>query len=314
MNILNTQQDVLVTGGRGMVGTALQKLLPNAHYVGSADCDLTNFDETMKLFSEIKPKYVIHLAARVSGMKGNMDALGEHYTDNVLMNTNVLEVSRRFHVEKLLSTLSTCVYPNDATYPLVEEEIHNGEPHSTNLGYGFSKRMVDVQSRAYRDQYGCNYITIVPNNLFGENDNFHLVKSHVIPSVIRKIYEAKKAGSDLVLWGDGSPLREFTYSLDLAKIIIFTFNEYNGAYPINVGNPGEYSIKELAESVCDIMDYNGQIRWNTDVSNGQPRKPSDNSKFLQLGWDNNEYTSFRTALENTCNWFLQNYPNVRGVR
>jgi len=139
------------------------------------------------------------------------------------------------------------------------------------------------------------------------------VKSHVIPSVIRKVYEAKKTGSDLILWGDGSPLREFTYSLDLAKIIIFTFNEYNGAYPINVGNPGEYSIKQLAENVCDIMDYNGQILWNTNVSNGQPRKPSDNSKFLQLGWDNNEYTSFRTALENTCDWFLDNYPNVRGV-
>jgi GDP-L-fucose synthase len=314
MNILEEQQDILVTGGRGMVGTALQRVLPDARYVGSAECDLTDFNETVKLFSEIRPKYVIHLAARVSGMKGNMDALGEHYTDNVLMNTNVLEVSRLFGVKKLLSTLSTCVYPDKAKYPLVEENIHNGEPHSTNLGYGFSKRMVDVQSRAYRDQYDCNYITIVPNNLFGENDNFHLVKSHVIPSVIRKVHEAKRTGNELVLWGDGSPLREFTYSPDLAKIIVFAFNNYNGAYPINVGNTGEYSIKQLAETVCDIMGYPNEIAWNKSISNGQPRKPSDNGKFLDLGWKNENYTNFKTALENTCDWFLENYPNIRGVQ
>ena len=312
MDILSVQEKVLVTGGTGMLGVALQKIMPNANYVGS-EFDLTSFDETMKLFYTIKPEYVIHLAAKVSGMKGNMDAIGEHYTHNVLMNTNVLEVSRIFKVKKLLSVLSTCVYPNDAKLPLVEEDIHYGEPHSTNLGYGFSKRMVDVQARTYRRQYGVNYVNVIPNNLFGENDNFHLVNSHVIPSVIRKVHEARTNNTPLVLWGDGSPMREFTYSKDLAKIIIFSFDNHDGIHPINVGNPGEYSIKELAETVCDIMDYREPITWNTNVSNGQPRKPSDNTKFLELGWENSHYTDFRDALEETCKWFLDNYPNVRGV-
>jgi len=312
MNLLNVQNKVLVTGGTGMVGRALQEVMPNANYVGSK-YDLTKFEQAKELFLKFKPEYVIHLAARVSGLKGNMEAIGEHYTENVLMNTNVLEVSRIFNVKKLLSVLSTCVYPDNASFPLVEEDIHQGEPYSINLGYGFSKRMVEVQSRVYRRQYKCNYINILSNNVFGKYDNFHLVSSHVIPGIIRKIYEAKKNNIPLSLWGDGSPLREFTYSTDLGKIIVFAFNKYNGKYPINVGNPVEHSIKELAEMICEIMDYKESIIWNTTVSNGQPRKPSSNKKFLDLGWKNENYTDFKVALEDTCEWFLDNYPKVRGV-
>ena len=268
----------------------------------------------MELFEEVKPEYVVHLAAKVSGMKGNMDALGTHYTENVYMNTNVLEASRLHNVTKVLSVLSTCVYPEFARLPYVEEDIHKGMPHYTNMGYGFSKRMLDVQARAYRDQYGSNFVNIIPNNLFGENDNFHLVESHVIPSVIRKVYEAKRNNTNITLWGDGSPQREFTYSNDLAEIILFMFNNYDGADPINVGNPGEHTIKELCEIVCEFLEYENEITWDTSVSNGQPRKPSDNSKFLELGWSNDRYTDFRTALKNTCDWFVENYENVRGVR
>jgi GDP-L-fucose synthase len=307
-------EKILVTGGTGMVGRALQKVLPDAAYVGSK-YDLTKYDQVVKLFEKEKPKYVIHLAAKVSGMKGNMNAVAEHYTENVLMNTNVLEVSRIYKVEKLLSVLSTCVYPEDTEYPMVEENIHNGEPHSTNLGYGFSKRMLDVQARAYRRQYNCNFVNIIPNNLFGEHDNFHLEESHVIPSVIRKIYEAKRAEIGFVkLWGTGEPLREFTYSGDLAKIIVSMFNDYDEEYPINVGNPGEYSIKEIAFVISQILDYKGMILWDTRESDGQYRKPSDNSKFLNYDWhEESGYTDFKVALEQTCQWFLENYPNVRGV-
>ena len=254
MNLLDVQDKLLVTGGTGMVGVALQKVLPHATYVGSK-YDLTNFERTMELFEEVKPEYVVHLAAKVSGMKGNMDALGTHYTENVYMNTNVLEASRLHNVTKVLSVLSTCVYPEFATLPYVEEDIHKGMPHYTNMGYGFSKRMLDVQARAYRDQYGSNFVNVIPNNLFGENDNFHLVESHVIPSVIRKVYEAKRSNTNITLWGDGSPQREFTYSNDLAEIILFMFNNYNGADPINVGNPGEHTIKELCEIVCDHISH-----------------------------------------------------------
>lgn len=313
MEIVECQDKVLVTGGSGMVGKALQEKLIEAKYVSSKDCDLTNYSETYEMFSEYQPDYVIHLAAKVSGMKGNMDALGTHYTQNILMNTNVVDISHKLGVKKLLSTLSTCVYPDRAEYPLREETIHDGEPHWINLGYGYSKRMLDVQCRAYRDQYGCNFVNIIPNNLFGKHDNFHLSESHVIPSVIRKVYEAKKVNEPVKLWGNGKSLREFTYADDLARVIIFAFNHYNGATPINVGNTNEYSISDLANMICEFMDYDGGIQWGNDVGNGQFRKPSDNSKFISLGWKEELYTDFRISLKETCEWFLDNYPNVRGV-
>ncbi len=313
MNILEEQDKVLVTGGTGMVGKALQEIMPHATYVGS-EYNLTKFDQTLELFDQVKPQFVVHLAAKVSGMKGNMDALGTHYTDNVLMNTNVLEVSRLFNVSKVLSVLSTCVYPEFAKLPYVEEDIHEGMPHYGNIGYGFSKRMLDIQAKAYHDQYGSNFINIIPNNLFGENDNFSLIKSHVIPAIIRKVYEAKRDNASITLWGDGSPLREFTYSRDLAKIIIFMFDNYNNPAPINVGNPGEHTIKKISEIVCEFMQFENKIVWDTTISNGQLRKPSNNNKFLDLGWQNNQYTDFQTAIENTCSWFIENYENVRGVK
>lgn len=313
MNVINVQDKVLVTGGTGMVGTALKKIMPQAAYVGS-NYNLTNFDTTCRLFKEVKPEYVIHLAAKVSGMKGNMDALGTHYTENVLMNTNVLEVSRLFNVKKVLSILSTCVYPESAKLPYIEDDIHLGMPHYGNIGYGFSKRMLDIQAKAYRDQYGSNFINIIPNNLFGENDYYSLTNSHVIPSMIRKFYNGSKNNTDVTLWGDGSPLREFTYSNDLAKIIIFMFNNHNSAEPINVGNTGEHTIKEISEIISDHFNFNNKITWDTSIPNGQARKPSDNSKFIKLGWDDSRYTDFKLALKNTCDWFVENYENVRGIK
>ena len=313
MNILNIQDKVLVTGGTGMVGTALQKIMPHATYVGSGH-DLTKFESTLQLFEETKPEYVIHLAAKVSGMKGNMDALGTHYTENVYMNTNVLEASRLYDVKKVLSVLSTCIYPELATLPYVEEDIHLGMPHYGNIGYGFSKRMLDIQAKAYRDQYGSNFINIIPNNLFGENDNFSLFDSHVIPSMIRKFYEGNKNSTDITLWGDGSPLREFTYSNDLAEIIVFMFNNYNSPEPLNVGNTGEHSINQISAIICEHFGFMNEIIWNPNVPNGQSRKPSDNTKFINLGWSNDKYIDFKTAVKSTCDWFVENYENDRGIK
>ena len=163
----------------------------------------------------------------MGGLKANLNNLGSFYYENIIINSNVLEASRKFNVKKVVSLLSTCVYPDKITYPLTEEQIHNGKPHDSNYGYAYAKRMLDVQSQAYRDQYGCNFITAIPNNLFGENDNFDLENSHLIPAIIRKVHEAKMNNSDIILWGDGSPLREFTYSKDLAKIILFLLNNYD---------------------------------------------------------------------------------------
>jgi len=171
-----------------------------------------------------------------------------------------------------------------------------------------------VQSRAYRDQYGCNFITAVPNNLFGEYDNFDLEDSHAIAAIIRKIYEGKISNRDVTLWGDGTPLREFTYSGDIANTILFLTKNYNGRHPINIGNTHEVSIKEVAEVVSEIIGFEGDIIWDTTKLKGQHRKPSDNSKLLSLGWDINSYTPFRSALTRVCQWFIMNYPDIRGVK
>tara|TARA_R110002110_G_scaffold43418_7_gene134880 strand:- start:817 stop:1749 length:933 start_codon:yes stop_codon:yes gene_type:complete len=304
---------ILVTGGTGMVGVALQELIPDAVFVGSKHFDLRNEKEVSRMFSYYEPKYVIHLAAKVGGIKANMDNLGSFYCDNIQINTNVLEQSRMHKVEKAVSLLSTCIYPENVEYPLTEDQIHNGDPHPSNFGYAYAKRMLDVQSRAYKKQFGCNFITAVPNNLFGENDNFDLEDSHVIPAMIRKIYEAKQKNEDVVLWGDGSPLREFTYSQDMAKILLFLLEKYNGESPINVGYTAEISIKHVAELLAEILEFNGNIIWDKTKPSGQFRKTSSNKKLLDLGWSEKQYTDFNKALKNTCDWFIMNYPQVRGI-
>ncbi len=304
---------ILITGGSGMVGNSLQEYLPEAYYVSSKECDLRVYDGVKYLFNSIKPDYVIHLAAKVGGVKANSDYLGDFYYDNITMNNNILEVSRQKNVKKVVSLLSTCIYPDKVNYPLTEDQIHAGPPHKSNYAYAYAKRMLDIQSQAYRDQYDCNFITAVPNNLFGEHDNFHLEESHLIPAIIRKMYEAKQNNKDVVLWGDGKTKREFTYAKDLSKIVLLLLQEYNDKEPINVGNTNEYTIKEVAETIADIMNFKGEIVWDESKPKGQHRKPSDNSKLLNMGWGSEDYTPFKKALQNTCNWFIENYPNVRGV-
>ena len=170
-----------------------------------------------------------------------------------------------------------------------------------------------MQSRAYRQQHGCNFITAIPNNLFGSYDNFHLENSHVIPAIIRKMHEANLNGEDIVLWGDGSPLREFTYSNDLANILLFLLENYDAPEPINVGNTQEISIKDVAEMIAEISDFKGKIIWDTSKPMGQYRKPSDNSKLIKLGWKQEYYTDLRKSLTETYKWVILNYPNIRGM-
>jgi len=293
-----------------MVGTALRRVLPDAVYVSSQDADLRCPYQTEELYSRLNPSRVIHLAARVGGVKANMENLGSFYYDNVMINTNVLEASRVAKVEKVLSLLSTCVYPAKAPYPLKEESVHAGPPHISNYGYAYAKRMLDVQSRAYRTQYGCDFITAIPNNLFGENDYFDLDNSHVIPAMIRKIYEAKNNNTDAVLWGDGQVYRQFTYAKDLALLLIQLLDGYNGDTPVNVGNTEEHLIKDVAEKIAEIFNFTNEIVWDTSMPKGQVKKPSDGEKLKSLG--STCYTSFHVGLFNTCKWFEENYNVMRG--
>jgi GDP-L-fucose synthase len=298
----------LITGGSGMVGNAFKRLIPDAEYITK---------EQLHSFSYIiKDKLVVHLAAKVGGVKANTDFVSDFYAYNSEINQKVLDYARIGKAKKVVSLLSTCVYPDApyVIYPLTEEQLHMGPPHQSNFGYAYAKRMVDVMSRANRQQYGSNFITAIPNNLYGENDNFDLENGHVIPALIRKIWEAKINNQPLVeVWGDGSPLREFTYSLDIAKILLFLLENYNESQPINIGNTEEYSIKEVVNILCELLEYDGKISWNINKPNGQFRKPSSNKKLLDLGWNKEDYTPLKEGLKKTCDWFKINYPNIRGV-
>jgi GDP-L-fucose synthase len=299
---------IIVTGGTGMVGHAFKNVIPNAEYPTRKEFHDGLYDP--------QGKNIIHLAAKVGGVKANTNEIAEFYHMNSIINQKLLHQSYISNANKVVSLLSTCVYPDKPyiTYPLTEDQLHLGPPHQSNFGYAYAKRMVDVMSRAYRQQYGCNFITAIPNNLYGENDNFDLENSHVIPAIIRKVWEAKINEKPYVeCWGDGSPLREFTYSEDIARILLFLLENYDDPEPINIGNTQEFSIKEVVKIVCSILEYSGDILWITEMPSGQYRKPSSNQKLLDLGWEKEWYTSLEKGLTKTCKWVIINYPNLRGI-
>jgi len=303
---------VLVTGGTGLVGAALKSIIKGpAFFASSSSHDLRKLEDTQKLFNEIRPTKVIHLAGMVGGVKANTDYVAEFFTNNIYINTNVLHCAHLHKVDKLVAVLSTCIYPDNVEYPITEDQLHNGKPHESNFGYANAKRMLDVQARAYRQQYGCNFITATPTNIFGENDSYHPENSHVIPAIMKKIYEAKQNNQDVELWGSGKPRRQFTYSHDIAKILIFLMREYDDSESVNIGDTTEHSIKEIADLIADIVGFTGNIIWKTDMPEGQYRKPCDMKKLSNLGW--NEFTEISQALNTTYKWFEKNYPNLRGL-
>ena len=306
---------VLITGGTGMVGSGFSNKQTEHELIlmGSGHYDLRSWHDCQLMMMHHNPDAVIHLAARVGGVKGNTDFVADFFSDNIAINTNVLQASKKFGVSKVVSLLSTCVYPDDVNYPLTEDQIHNGPPHVSNFGYAYSKRMLDVQSRALRQQYGCNFICAIPNNLYGPHDNFDLENGHVIPAIIRKVWEAKNNGTVPSFWSDGSALREFTYAPDLANILLHLLSEYNDPNPVNIGTTDERSIKSVVKMVCENLEYEGPINWDLSKPAGQFKKPSSNAKLISTGWDRAFYTSFNSGLKKTCEWFVENYPSVRGM-
>jgi GDP-L-fucose synthase len=296
----------LVTGGTGLVGSTINTDIK----LSTKDVDLRNWESTISLFKHFKPSEVVHCAARVGGLGGNMNHKGEFFYDNTMINTNVLEACRQVGVKKVVSFLSTCVFPNDVKYPLTENKIHLGEPHDSNYPYAYSKRMLDVQSRAYNEQYGTNYVCVIPTNIYGPNDNFDIQNGHVLPSLIHKCYLAKKNNTDFVVWGSGNPLREFIYSEDVGKLTEWVLNNYNEQEPIIFSTSEEISVGKLAEMVVYYIGYKGKIVFDDSKPDGQFRKPSDNSKLLSYLPDF-KFTPIEEGVEKTIQWFLTNYENIR---
>ena len=296
----------LVTGGYGMVGSAMESQIK----LSRDTCDLINPRQTESLFKTIRPDGVIHCAGKVGGIGGNSNYKGEYFYDNLMINTNVIEASRKAGVKNLVAFLSTCVFPDKVKYPLTVDQVHLGEPHESNYPYAYAKRMADVQIRAYREQYGLNYTSIIPSNIYGPNDNFNLDHGHVMPMLIHKLYLAKKNKTDFTVWGSGKPLREFVYSKDIAKIAEWVLFNYEGTDPLIVSGDEEVSIKDLVGMLVDEFKFKGKVIFDKTKPDGQYRKPSDNSLIKELLPDF-EYTPFEQGIKETVSWFIENYENAR---
>jgi len=308
---------ILVTGGTGLAGKAIQEIValekPEGEwiFVCSKDANLLLRSEVEALFQRIKPTHVIHLAARVGGLFANMRAKADFFRENMMINDNVMECCRIYKVEKLITCLSTCIFPADPPkYPIDESMLHMGKPHESNYGYAMSKRMVDVQSYCYRDQYGCKFVTVSQANLYGPNDNFSIEDGHVIPGLIHKCYLAKKNNTDFVMWGSGKPLRQFLYVKDFARLMIWGLFHYDDTETMILGPPEETSIGDIAEIIRKHMGYERNVVNDTTKSDGQYKRTMSVEKLLKHH-PNFKFTPLDVGLAETCKWFNENYEAAR---
>lgn len=296
---------ILVTGGHGLVGSAL-----SADIRIGREIDLRDTQQVEEMFSIHRPTHVVHCAAKVGGVGGNMSYKADYFYDNIMMNTNVIEGARKYGVTKLVNFLSVCVFPDDVTYPLTEDKIHLGQPHHSNNAYAYAKRMSDIQIMAYREQYGINYTSVIPTNIFGPRDNFSLVHGHVIPMLIHKLYLAQRDNTDFVVWGTGKAKREFIYSEDLAKMVEFISEHYTEPSPIILSTSEEISIREVVDVLVSAFNFKGNVVFDDTKPEGQYRRPSDNSKIMRYMPDF-QFTPFETAIKTTVEWFIDNYETAR---
>uniref|UniRef100_A0A8C4BKD8 GDP-L-fucose synthase n=1 Tax=Denticeps clupeoides TaxID=299321 RepID=A0A8C4BKD8_9TELE len=294
MDSNNTQSPVriLVTGGSGLLGKAIEHVVTKQGgardgeewiFLSSKDANLTS-------------NFLYFILQR----------------DNIRINDNVLHTAHEMNINRVVSCLSSCIFPDKTTYPIDETMIHNGPPHESNYGYSYAKRMIDVQNRGYRSQYGRKYTAVIPTNVFGPYDNFNKENGHVLSALINKTHTAKVEGSPLQVWGSGKPLRQFIYSLDIARLIIWVLREYEEVSPIilSVGEDDEISIKEAVEKIAETLEFKGEIVYDTTKSDGQIKKTASNAKLRSLLPDF-EFTPFPQALKETCDWFLNNYDIAR---
>ncbi|MFM6331239.1 MAG: GDP-L-fucose synthase family protein [Dolichospermum sp.] len=302
---------ILVTGGAGFLGRqVIDQLCENGAdcdkitVTRSHDCDLRVWENCQRAVDQ--QDIIIHLAAHVGGIGLNREKPGELFYDNLIMGTQLIHAAYQQGTEKFVCVGTICAYPKFTPVPFKEDDIWNGYPEETNAPYGIAKKALLVQLQSYRQQYGFNGIYLLPVNLYGPEDNFNPNSSHVIPALIRKVQEAQTRGEkQLPVWGDGSPTREFLYSTDAARGIVMGTQFYNNAEPVNLGTGYEISIKDLITLICELMEYEGEIVWETDKPNGQPRRCLDTERAKQAFGFTAE-VEFRTGLKNTIDWWRKN--------
>ena len=308
--------NILITGGSGLVGSAIKRICNNYNYnfifASSKDCDLTNYNETLNYFIKIKPDYVIHLAAYVGGLFKNMNNKVDMFEKNLLINYNVVKCSHKLKVKKLISCLSTCIFPDKIKYPINESMLHQGEPHYSNEGYAYAKRMLEIHSKKYCEEFKDNFICIIPTNIYGENDNFSLEDGHVIPALIHKCYLAKNNNEKFVVRGSGKALRQFIYSKDLAELIMWVLDKYDDRENIilSVSEKDEVSIEYVARLIANNFEYEHMIDFDVSYSDGQYKKTADNTKLINKYGDY-KFTTIEEGIKNSVLWFCNNYDICR---
>jgi GDP-L-fucose synthase len=300
--------NVLVTGGGGFLGSHLVERLRedglDPFVARRADYDLTHEQDVARLFAEAEPELVFHLAAEVGGIGANRANPGRYWYANLQMGVNVLEQTRLHGTRKLVIVGTVCAYPKLTPVPFQESELWNGYPEETNAPYGIAKKTLLVGAQAYREQYGLDSIFLLPTNLYGPGDNFDLETSHVIPALIRKMIESPE---EIVLWGDGTPTREYLYVDDCVAGLRLAAERYDGAEPVNLGTGIETSIRETAELVADVVGFTGRITWDSSMPNGQPRRSLDASRAKELfGFE--ARTPLREGIERTVAWYRSHAP------
>ena len=308
---MNLDAKIYVAGHRGLVGSAIVRNLEakgykNIIYRTHKELDLTNQEAVRRFFEEEKPEYVFLAAAKVGGIHANNTYPADFIYDNLMIQNNVIKAAHDFEVKKLLFLGSTCIYPKMAPQPIKEEYLLTGSLEETNEAYAVAKIAGLEMCKFFKRQYGDNFISCMPTNLYGPNDNFDLKNSHVLPALIRKFHEAKVNNSEVVeFWGTGTPLREFLYVDDMADACVFLMENYDGEQHVNIGTGEEVSIRELAETVKEVVGFDGELVFNTDMPDGTPRKLTTVDKLHGLGWKHK--VSLDKGIRLAYNWFLENY-------
>ncbi len=308
---MDSNSKVFVAGHNGLVGSAIIRNLEEKHYqniywVRRKNCDLTNKIQVDAYFEQSKPEYVILAAAKVGGIGGNSTYPADFIYENLMIQTNVIDAAYRNGVKKLLFLGSSCIYPKMAEQPITEDALMTGPLEPTNDAYATAKIAGIKMCQAYRQQYGFNAISLMPTNLYGPNDNFDINNGHVLPSLIAKFHGSLEKSEHWVvkLWGDGSPKREFLHVDDLAEACVKCMQDYNDPEPINVGTGEDVTIKELAETIVDVVGYKNYYEWDTSKPNGTPRKVLNVDKMKSLGWE--PKIGLREGIESTYKWYKEN--------
>ena len=308
---MNKDAKIYVAGHRGLVGSAIVRNLQDKGYTNiiyrtHKELDLTNQEAVRTFFQEEKPEYVFLAAAKVGGIHANNTYPADFIYDNLMIQNNVIKAAHDFNVKKLLFLGSTCIYPKMAPQPIKEEYLLTGSLEETNEAYAVAKIAGLEMCKFFKRQYGDNFISCMPTNLYGPNDNFDLKNSHVLPALIRKFHEAKVNNSEVVeVWGTGTPLREFLYVDDMADACVYLMENYDGEQHVNIGTGEEVSIRELAETVKEVVGFEGELVFNTDMPDGTPRKLTTVDKLHGLGWKHK--VSLNEGIKLAYNWFLENY-------